>query len=184
MVLLYSTEPQLNSALIPFNLKGVDGKNYSEKDFENARALVIIFMCNHCPYVKAVIKRFVDFQAKYFDKGVRLVGINSNDAEAYPEDSFENMINFYNEWKMNFPYLVDETQEVAKAYDAQCTPDIYLYDSKGLLKYRGRFDDNWQDETKVKVRDLENAVELVLQGKDVDFKQMPSMGCSIKFKSL
>lgn len=183
MALLYSSESELNSEVIPFNLKGVDGKKYSNNDFENANALVIIFMCNHCPYVKAVMKRFVEFQAKYIDKGVKLVGINSNDSSAYPEDSFENMINFYKEWNMNFPYLIDETQDVAKAYDAQCTPDIYLYDSKGLLKYRGRFDDNWQDETKVKVRDLENAVELVLQGKDVDFQQMPAMGCSIKFKS-
>ena len=184
MALLYSSESELNSKIIPFNLKGVDGKIYSNKDFENANALVIIFMCNHCPYVKGVIKRFVDFQAAYFDNGVKLIGINSNDAIAYPEDSFENMINFYNEWNMNFPYLIDESQEVAKAYDAQCTPDIFLYDGNGLLKYRGRFDDNWQDETKVKVKDLENAVDLVLHGKDVDFKQMPAMGCSIKFKSL
>jgi len=172
----------LNSPIIDFSLKGIDGKFYSPTDYSEKDILIIIFMCNHCPYVKAVIKRFVSLQTKYQNYTVQLIGINPNDTDTYPEDSFENMIQFYSENKMNFPYLIDETQETARKYDAVCTPDIYVYNKEKVLKYRGRLDDNWKDEKNVTKHDLEIAIEEILIGKNPDEKQIPSMGCSIKWK--
>ena len=173
----------LGSGLSDFTLKGVDGKFYTADDFKNAEVLIIIFMCNHCPYVIAVIDRLTGFQEKFKSKKVLLAGINSNDPVSYPEDSFENMKLFSSKHKMNFPYLFDETQETARKYQAVCTPDIFVYDKKRVLKYRGRFDDNWKDEKSVKERDLEKAVMLLLEGKEINFAQIPSMGCSIKWKA-
>lgn len=179
---LESKTGEINSKIIDFNLTGIDDKYHSIKEYENAKVIVIIFMCNHCPYVKGVMGRFVEFQNMYKDKGVQLIGINSNDVITYPEDSFDNMKLFAQEYKINFPYLYDELQETAKQYDAVCTPDIYVFDKERKLKYRGRLDDNWKDEGAVKEKDLEKAVNLILSGSDVDFKQVPSMGCSIKWK--
>lgn len=139
-------------------------------------------MCNHCPYVKAVTDRLVSFQEKYYDSNVQLIGINSNDTNSYPEDSFENMKIYSDEHGMNFPYLFDETQEIARKYGAVCTPDIYVYDKDRMLRYRGRLDDNWKDESKVTVKDLEKATELLLEGKEIGFDQIASIGCSIKWK--
>ncbi len=178
-----STKDNIGNKIIEFSLKGIDEKSYSPFDFYNSNLLIIIFKCNHCPYVKAVIDRLVTFQSMYKDKSVQLIGINSNDPETYPEDSFENMKNFAEKHKINFPYLVDETQEVARKYDAVCTPDIFLYDKNRILKYRGRLDDSWKDESKVMERDLEKAVKLLLDDKEIDFEQIPSMGCSIKWKN-
>lgn len=182
MVLLNSNRGEPGSPAWDFSLKGVDGKVYSLSDFDENEILVIIFMCNHCPYVKGVIGRFVSLQKAYRDKGVRLVGISPNDTEAYPDDSFDNMILFHKEHGMNFPYLIDETQETAKKYDAVCTPDIYVYDRNRALRYRGRLDDNWQDESAVKSRDLETALNALIDGKEIQTEQIPSMGCSIKWK--
>ncbi|MBK7159555.1 MAG: thioredoxin family protein [Ignavibacteria bacterium] len=172
----------LGSEFIDFSLIGVDGKIYSSDDFKNAEVLIIIFMCNHCPYVKGIIDRFTEFQNKYKSRNVQLAGINSNDTVNYPEDSFENMKLFSSEHKMNFPYLFDESQDIAKKYNAVCTPDIFVYDKNRILKYRGRFDDNWKDETAVKEKDLEKAVILLLENKEINFTQIPSIGCSIKWK--
>ena len=183
MALLESSKSDINSPIIDFTLMGIDDKDHSPDEFNDKDVLIIIFICNHCPYVKAVMDRFVAFQEKYKAKGVQLIGINPNDTVTYPQDSFDNMKLFAEEYSMNFPYLIDDTQETARNYDAVCTPDIYAYDKGRKLKYRGRFDDNWQDEKSVTTNDLEKAVDLILQGKDVDFKQIPSMGCSIKWKS-
>ena len=177
-----ASKGNIGSELIPFSLKGTDGKFYSPDDFTGNEILIIMFICNHCPYVKAITDRIVKFQKKYGDKGVQVIGINSNDPGEYPEDSFENMIHFSKERGFNFPYLWDELQNTAKEYDAVCTPDIYLFDKNRILKYRGRLDDNWKDESSVKSRDLERATELVLSGKEINFDQIPSMGCSIKWK--
>jgi len=183
-LLLQSAQNNLNSSTVNFNLKGTDGHFYSLEDFKDKEILIIIFMCNHCPYVKAVIDRLVKFQMKYKDKSVQLVGINPNDVTTYPRDSFENMIKFYSEHKMNFPYLIDETQETAIAYGAVCTPDIYLYDSSRELRYRGRIDNNWKDESSVTQKDLEIFTDMILEGKNVSkLEQIPSMGCSIKWKN-
>lgn len=178
-----NTINNLGSRIIDFSLKGVDEKIYSLRDRENKGITVIIFMCNHCPYVKGVVDRFVTFQEEYKNKGVRLFGINSNDPSSHPDDSFEKMKVFSDKHKINFPYLIDETQETAHAYDAVCTPDIYVYDENNFLRYRGRLDNNWKEEDKVTEKDLEKAVNILLEGKEIDFPQIPSMGCSIKWKS-
>jgi peroxiredoxin len=179
---LESKRGKPGSGIIDFSLKSIDEKFYSLNNFPGKKILVIIFMCNHCPYVKAVAGRLVNIQEKYNDDSVQVIGINSNDTISYPEDSFENMKLFAKEYSMNFPYLFDETQEVARKYDAVCTPDIYVYDEKRKLKYRGRIDDNWKDESLVTTKDLENAIELLLEGKEISSEQIPSMGCSIKWK--
>ncbi len=182
MVLLKSNRGEPGSPAPDFSLTGVDGKVYSLSAFSGKDILVVIFMCNHCPYVKAVIGRLVKLQSDYAAKGVQFVGISPNDTEAYPDDSFDNMKLFHAEYGMNFPYLIDETQDIAKKYDAVCTPDIYVYDKSRTLKYRGRLDDNWQDESAVKSQDLKTALNALLTGKEIETDQIPSMGCSIKWK--
>jgi peroxiredoxin len=179
---LESKKGSLNSKIIDFNLLGIDNNYHSLKEYDNEKILIIIFMCNHCPYVKAVMGRLVEIQKKYLDKGVKLIGINPNDEITYPEDSFENMKLFAKEYNMNFPYLRDETQNIAKEYDAACTPDIYVYDSNRFLKYHGRIDDNWKDENLVTQKELEKAIDFLLAGENIEFDQIPSLGCSIKWK--
>ena len=183
MALLHSSMVPLGTSVIDFKLPGVDGKEYSLKSFTSYKVLVIIFMCNHCPYVKAVIQRLIDLQQEVLAQGVRLIGINCNDAINYPDDSFESMQSVSNGWGMNFPYLFDESQEVAKKYDAVCTPDIYVYGPKRTLLYRGRIDDNWDNPDKVSRRDLKQAIDSILSGENISIKQIPSMGCSIKWKT-
>jgi peroxiredoxin len=165
-----------------FNLKGVDGKYYSLDGFKDKKVLCIIFMCNHCPYVVAVQQRINQTAKDYAGKSFAIVGINPNDPVTYPEDSYENMIIRAKEQGYVFPYLFDETQEIARKYDAVCTPDIYLYDDNRILKYRGRIDDNWKDEISVTSRDLRMAIDKLLENKEIDFEMVPSMGCSIKWK--
>lgn len=127
-----------------FALEGTDGKTYSLDSFPGRDVLVIIFMCNHCPYVKAVLKRLIDLQNEFSDRGVQLVGINSNDTVRYPDDSLDNMKVLAKEKGFPFPYLVDLSQETAKAYNAVCTPDLYVYGKERKLLYRGRIDNNWE----------------------------------------
>ncbi len=165
-----------------FQLPGVDGKKYSLESFSDKNVLVIIFMCNHCPYVKAVLQRLIDLQAETGYQEVQLVGINSNDAERYPDDSLENMRKISKEKGINFPYLFDGSQETAKAYDAVCTPDIYVYGTERKLLYRGRIDDSWEYEEKVTQRNLKEALDCIIVGKEVLAEQISSMGCSIKWK--
>ncbi len=171
----------LNSSIINFRLPSIDGREYSPEDFSDYKVLVIIFMCNHCPYVQAVIPRIVRLQREYEERGVKFIGINSNDSKEYPEDTTEKMKIYYEKWKMNFPYLRDKSQEVARQYDAVCTPDIYVYDKKRILKYRGRIDDNWKDESLVTRQELKEAIESILEDREVSSEQNPSMGCSIKW---
>ena len=172
----------LGTAAINFKLPGVDGEEYSLTSFSEDSVLVIIFMCNHCTYVKAVIQRLIDLQKEVSDQGVRLVGINCNDAKKYVDDSFENMKSVSKGWKMNFLYLFDESQAIAKKYEAVCTPDIYVYGKERKLLYRGRIDDNWEKAAQVRKRDLKQAIDCILGGRKVPEEQIPSMGCSIKWK--
>jgi peroxiredoxin len=164
-----------------FALEGADGKAYSLGSFSDRDVLVIIFMCNHCPYVKAVLKRLIDLQNKFSDRGVQLVGINPNDTVRYPDDSLDNMKALTKEKGFPFPYLVDPSQETAKAYDAVCTPDLYVYGKERKLLYRGRIDDNWEHPEKVTRQDLKSALENIIAGQPVSSEQIPSMGCSIKW---
>ncbi len=184
MVLLESTNVPLGSSAPNFaNLPSVDGKQYQLTDFADKQILIVIFMCNHCPYVQAIIERLVSLQADYKDKNLQIIGINPNDAVKYPDDSLEKMKEFAQEKNVNFIYVRDDSQEVAKAYKAQCTPDIFVYNENRALIYHGRLDDNWKDESQVTEQDLRSAIDLYLNTKDVVEKQIPSMGCSIKWLS-
>jgi peroxiredoxin len=175
-------ELRIGSRAIDFNLPGADGKYYSLDMYRDKKVLCVIFICNHCPYVIAVQQRINRIAKDYADRSFALVGINPNDEITYPEDSFENMKIRAKEMGYVFPYLRDETQEIARAYDAVCTPDVYLYDQKRILRYRGRIDDNWKDETKVTRNELRMAIDKLLEDKEIDFPMIPSLGCSIKWK--
>lgn len=185
MALTHSTAGELGEAAPEFNLPGVDGQNHSLSEFSRSSALVVIFMCNHCPYVIATQDRINSLAKEFAPKGVSVVGINSNDAERYPADNFAAMKVRAREQGFVFPYLYDESQAVARAYGAVCTPDFYIYGNeagKFLLRYRGRLDDNWKDESSVKRRDLADALSLVIAGQAPSLEQKPSIGCSIKWK--
>ncbi len=182
MVLLKSTEIPLGTPAPDFNLPSVEGKKVALSDFASAKALLVMFICNHCPYVVAVEDRILQLQRDYGPRGVQLVGICSNDPTDYPDDSPPRLLERWRKKEYGFPYLVDESQEVAKAYGAVCTPDLYLFDGKRGLYYHGRIDDNWQEPQKVQRRELAEAIEGLLAGKPAPEKQTPSMGCSIKWK--
>lgn len=182
MALTYSKTIPFGEKAPDFSLKNIDDKTYTLNDFANIRFLVIIFMCNHCPYVQATWDRMIELQKKFGPKGVQLIGINSNDETAYPDDSFAMMKEFARKKNHNFPYLRDETQEVAKAYDAVCTPDIFVYNEKRELVYHGRIDDNWKEPENVTRYDLAEALDALVNGRQVSSEQSPSMGCSIKWK--
>ena len=182
MVKTASTMLQLGTKAPEFSLPNVDGSIVSLADFADRKGLLVVFMCNHCPYVKAVLSRLIDLQNQMADRGVQLVGINSNDASRYPDDSFDNMKKIAEEMKIPFPYLFDATQEIARAYDAVCTPDIYVYGEERTLLYRGRIDDNWERPERVAQRDLKDAIDAALAENKISEEQIPSMGCSIKWK--
>lgn len=182
MALVSSSKTPIDWEAPNFNLPGADGNNYSLDSFKDAKGLAVVFTCNHCPYAKAAWPLLIELAKKYKDRGVAFVGINPNDQTTFPEDSFEEMKKRAPEWGINFPYLRDEGQEVAKSYDAQCTPDIYLFDQNRKLYYRGRINNNWQDLAAVTEKNLENAIESLLAGNPPPQNQPPSMGCSIKWK--
>lgn len=183
MALTYSQSIPFGQEAPDFSLPGIDGKTYSLDVFKDKAILVVIFMCNHCPYVQACWQRMIDLQTEFGSRGVQLVGINANDAGTYPEDSFDNMKKYARERGQNFPYLRDESQEVAKKYGAVCTPDIFVYVKERTLGYHGRIDDNWRDASKVKKRELAQALEALLSGRRPGGEVYASMGCSIKWRS-
>lgn len=183
MALTYTPSPDLGKPAPAFSLIGTDGKTWTQQDLiKDGRPGVLVFMCNHCPYVKAIEKRLVELGKDLNKINVPMLAISSNDASRYPDDSFENMQLLSQKNQYSFPYLYDETQEVAKAYGAVCTPDFFVYDINGKLAYRGRLDDSWKDESQVKSRELYLAVLDLVAGKSVSSAQTPSMGCSIKWK--
>jgi len=166
-----------------FNLTGVDGKAYTLQDVKGENGTLVAFMCNHCPYVLAVLERLIrdvkDLQAK----GIGVVAINSNDPAQYPQDSFDNMVAMAERHAFPFPYLFDETQEVARAYDAVCTPDFFGFDTDFGLQYRGRLDESRKETgPKDAHRDLYEAMSLVAKTGHGPADQTPSMGCSIKWR--
>lgn len=171
----------IGNPAIDFRLKGIDGKTYSMKDFADKKAVVVIFSCNHCPYVQAYETRMVQLQQDYLPKGVTLVAINSNDETNYPEDSFPNMVKRAKENGFNFPYLRDETQEVARQYGGICTPHVFAFDQNRVLQYKGRIDDSRYPE-QVKVHDLRIALDVILAGEKPTVKETRPFGCSIKWK--
>lgn len=175
--------PDLGSSCPPFRLPNVNGNEFSIDDIQGYKALLVMFICNHCPYVQAIEDRLVEL-GQYMKKlGQPMIAICSNDAVNYPDDSFEKMKVKATQKNYPFPYLHDESQEVAKAFGAICTPDFFLYDSNRKLAYRGRLDDSWKDPSKVTTEDLKMAIDYLLKDQTPETKQIPSMGCSIKWKS-
>lgn len=165
-----------------FNLTGTDSKKYSIDSFKDKKLLLVIFSCNHCPYVRAYERRIITLQNDYAEKGLQIVAINSNDASRYPEDSFEEMVKRASEIGFNFPYLYDENQEAALKYGASHTPELFLFNEERKLVYIGKIDDNWQEPEKVRSNYLRNAIEEVLAGKDVSVPETYAIGCTIKWK--
>ena len=171
---------QLGDKAPDFTLLGIDGKNHSLKDFQG-RPVLIIFMCNHCPYVKAKINDIKNIQERFNGK-LQIIGINSNDPDYDKEDSFENMKVYAKKGNYNFIYLFDETQNTARKYGASCTPDPFLFNKSHELVYHGRINDSMEPNQKAKAEDMKKAIELTLAGKKIDFEIFPSIGCSIKWK--
>ncbi len=165
-----------------FTLPAVDGKKYSLLDLKGAKAILIIFMCNHCPYVVPKIKEIKRIAAEYKDQSLIVIGINSNEDENYPEDSFENMKKYAQEWKLNFVYLRDESQKVAKAYGAVCTPDPFLFDTDLKLVYHGRITSLHGKEGGTP--ELHEVIGEFLHTRKIAREEKPSRGCSIKWKIL
>ena len=167
-----------------FRLKDTGGNMVSLSDSQHAPALVVVFMCNHCPYVKHIRAGLAQLARDYQPRGVGMVGINSNDVAKYPDDSPAKMTEEARSAGYIFPYLYDETQSVAKAYHASCTPDIYLFDKEQRLVYRGQLDDSRPgNNVPVTGKDLRAALDAVLAGRPVSPNQKPSIGCNIKWKA-
>ncbi len=182
MVRTSSTMLALGSSAPPFSLVNVDGKTVSLSDF-SGKPLLVMFICNHCPYVKHLRSALASFGAEYQSKGLAVVAISSNDVDAYPQDGPELMKTEAKEAGYTFPYLFDATQEVAQAYRAACTPDFFLFDKEHKLVYRGQFDDS-RPKTEIPITgaDLREAADAVLSGDPVTDNQFPSIGCNIKWK--
>ncbi len=174
----------LGTAAPDFKLPDTNGKIVSLADFKGKSALLVLFICNHCPYVKHIRTSLAQLARDYLPRGVAIVGINSNDVENYPEDSPAKMKEEVKSAGYTFPYLYDELQAVAQAYRAACTPDIYLFDKDCKLVYRGQFDDSRPGNgLPVTGKDLRAALDAVLAGKPVSPNQKASIGCNIKWKS-
>ncbi|VAX03147.1 Alkyl hydroperoxide reductase and/or thiol-specific antioxidant family (AhpC/TSA) protein [hydrothermal vent metagenome] len=169
---------------VDFALPGVDGKTWSLNDCAGEKGLLVMFICNHCPYVKSILDRIVRDAQELKTLGVNTVAIMSNDPTEYEEDSFENMQAVAREFDFSFPYLIDETQEVAKNYGAVCTPDFFGYNADLQLQYRGRLDESRKEAVEGARRDLFEAMKQVAQTGKGPVEQVPSMGCSIKWKEM
>lgn len=172
----------IGSSLPDFKLKGTDDKYYSPSTFKDKRIPVIIFSCNHCPYVQAYEERIKDLQSEFEAKGVQIIAINSNEESGYPEDLFENMKKRAAAKNFNFPYLRDEEQNAAEKFDASHTPEIFVFDNERKLAYHGKIDDNWKESEKVKSKYLEDAITQLLEGKEISIPETFSIGCTIKWK--
>jgi peroxiredoxin len=165
-----------------FALKGVDGKSYALADVRGPKGTLVVFICNHCPYVKASIGRIVAEAQALREIGIGTIAVMPNDIEAYPEDSFDNMKAFAAKHSFSFPYVIDKTQEVARAYGAQCTPDFFGLNAQDELQYRGRLDATRMAPVANARRDLFEAMTQVAETSHGPAEQIPSMGCSIKWK--
>ena len=164
-----------------FSLKATDGRIYSIKDFEGSKAFVVIFTCNHCPYARAYESRILELATQYQQQGVKFVAVCANDPAGYPEDDFEHMVAKSKEWNFAFPYLQDLNQVMAEAYDAACTPEIYIFDHDLRLRYHGRVDDNHQDRSRVTESSMANALAAIMEGGQPEQPMTPVIGCSIKW---
>jgi len=178
-----STMLPLGTPAPAFELPDYDGRKHALTDFAAAPALLVAFVCNHCPFVQHIRPEFARFAADYLARGLAIVAVNSNDLEAYPQDGPDAMRREAAEFGYRFPYLIDETQDVARAYRAACTPDFFLFDAERRLAYRGQFDDSRPGNGRpVTGADLWAAVDAVLASRPVPGEQFPSLGCNIKWK--
>lgn len=183
MALTPSTMLPLGTTAPDFRLPDTNGKTVALADFRDQPALLVIFMCNHCPYVKHIRAALAQLARDYLPRGVAIVGINANDVANYPEDSPARMAAEVKSAGYSFPYLYDESQAVAKAYRAACTPDLYLFNKERKLVYRGQFDDSRPgNSVPVTGKDLRAALDAVLAGRPAPANQTPSIGCNIKWK--
>ena len=191
MALTESTMVELGSSAPDFLLPSTDGVQCSLADFADARFLVLMFICNHCPYVIHIAPALKKLSDTYLAKGVAFVAISSNDAESYPADGFDAMVQEKQQRGYAFPYLYDADQSVAKAYNAACTPDIYVFDEQRKLQYRGQFDDsrptrissgNYRSDDGASGASLQAALDILLAGESISGTQYPSIGCNIKWK--
>lgn len=184
MALLETPKKDTGFKAKDFSLKGTDGKTYSWDDVKGENGTLVMFICNHCPYVKAVIERLVEDCKALQGEGIGCVAIMPNDTKNHPADSFENMQIFAAEHGFTFPYLIDETQETAKAYGAVCTPDLFGFDNHDVLQYRGRVDSAGAKEVPGADtrRELRDAMLAVARTGEAPDEQYPSMGCSIKWR--
>jgi len=165
-----------------FRLRSVDGETYARDDFDDKPVLVVMFICNHCPYVKAVVTKIVRDMNDLRGLGIGSIAIMSNDVAAYPDDSFDNMKIFAAQNQFTFPYAIDDTQEVARAYDAVCTPDFFGFDRDLMLAYRGRLDASGRSSEPHAARELYDAMSAVAKTGEAPSVQHPSVGCSIKWR--
>ena len=168
---------------VDFSLEGIDGRTYGLADVAGPKGTLVMFICNHCPYVKSIIGRIVRDVADLKAKGIGTVAIMANDTESYPEDSFENMKVFGREHAFNFPYVIDRSQQVARAYDAVCTPDFFGFNSDLELQYRGRLDESKTTPVPDARRELFDAMSQVAETGRGPEAQIASMGCSIKWRA-
>jgi len=183
MVSLQPPVCEFDTSAVDFSLPGVDGKTWTLKDCMGEKGLLVMFICNHCPYVKSIRERIVRDTKELLEHGINSVAIMSNDPNQYEEDSFENMKRVSDEYGFTFPYLLDESQAVAKAYGAVCTPDFFGYNADGGLQYRGRLDESRKETAPEGVRrDLFEGMKLVAATQRGPEDQIASMGCSIKWK--
>ena len=183
MALTESEPIALGTRAPDFELPGIDGKTFSLDSFSGANGLVVMFICNHCPYVIAVEDRLVELGRSFIPQGVAFVAIMPNDVERYPDDAPDKMKQRSDEKGYPFPYLYDESQATARAYGAVCTPDIYVFDADLELAYHGRIDDNWKEPAAVTKRELAAAIEAIVGGEKPSQEQNPTIGCSIKWKT-
>src|ERR687898_1006355 len=167
---------------IGFELPGVDDQRHALIDYADKEAIAVIFTCNHCPYARAWEDRIVQIQDDYAGRGVQVIAISANDPQKYPADSFPKMKERAQEKGFNFPYLYDESQEVARAYGAERTPEVFLFDKGGTLRYHGTVDDNYEDPAAVNVHYLREALEAVLAGRDPSTAETTPVGRTIKWK--
>lgn len=183
MALLESIDIPLLSTMPNFALSDTNGNIVSRATVMGSKGLLVVFTCNHCPYAIAIWPRLIRLAQEAALKGVATVAINPNIHPSYPDDAPKKMKEKIAEWQIPFPYLIDETQKVAQAYKAQCTPDLFLMDTESRLVYHGRLDDNWKDESKVSKHELKTAIDQLASGQPIHQQQFPSMGCSIKWKN-
>lgn len=183
MVLTPSTNCELGTPAPDFALPDADGRIAARDDFSAAPGLLVVFWCNHCPFVKHIKRAFAEFAREYAGRGLAIVAINANDVESYPQDGPEAMKRDREEFDYRFDYLLDTTQQIAKAYGAACTPDFFLYDRGRRLAYHGQFDASRpRNDEPVDGRDLRTAADAVLAGRSVPGPQTPSIGCNIKWR--